>query len=550
MTKRQFGALSAVVLAGCAAALQANKRSPGTLENGEFKPQRPPQERYGADPALTCPAAGAHGALQDELNSRAKGGKMAQPDGRLCAMADTLLGWKQASDADLPPESVRSFLSQYFGLPGSVRRMLLSNVETEDAKNIATSVADAVASFTASAQKPLYGMMTERLKKGTTRVVLVFFDDVAQIEPLPRRLAPGQAATLAGSVAGELVKPRVEVVDPIGTLQKSQPQPGKAFRAEVKCADHPGKILVQVVAEKDGAEAQVTNFPVYCGAAPPLAVKLPTSKAGPVDLAAAEKELLDLVNSDRKAAGIKPLNALPPLSDIARQVAQKRAQGQGITSTDLNKALKDAEIAAPMLLESMAQAFTVEDAYTRFSESPSDRSNTMNPDVTDVGVGVVKGPMVGDKPTYIVAELFVKQRAPIDPAQVKAKLYDAIEKKRTDARVAAAGKDPTLEKVAQAYAEAAAANGGKPPKEKESQILAPLYKESMTVNQLGGFVPDEATAIEVAEQPSITGAAKLVGVGVALGKSPQFGKGSPFVMVLLGTRHDAKAGRGRPPRKK
>jgi hypothetical protein len=33
------------------------------------------------------------------------------------------------------------------------------------------------------------------------------------------------------------------------------------------------------------------------------------------------------------------------------------------------------------------------------------------------------------------------------------------------------------------------------------------------------------------------GNAKLVGVGVAVGNSPQFGKGSPFVMVLTGERH-------------
>ncbi len=191
-----------------------------------------------------------------------------------------------------------------------------------------------------------------------------------------------------------------------------------------------------------------------------------------------------------------------------------------MTSTELTKALKDAEIAAPMLLESMAQAFTVEDIYTRFSESPSDRSNTMNPDVTDVGVGVVKGPLVGDKQTYIAAELFVKQRPPANAAEVKAKLYKAIEKKRADARVPPAERDAALEGVAQAYASAAAANDGRVPKEKESEILAPLYKQSMTVNQLGGFVPDEATALEVAEQPSITGNAKLVGVGVAGSSAP------------------------------
>src|SRR5438045_7736428 len=83
-------AATLLVLAGCAAALQANKKSPGKLENGEFKPERPPQEKYGADPALPCPQFGPNGALEEELNIRAgdnKGKPRAQPDGRLCAMA-------------------------------------------------------------------------------------------------------------------------------------------------------------------------------------------------------------------------------------------------------------------------------------------------------------------------------------------------------------------------------------------------------------------------------------------------------------------------------
>ncbi len=306
---RIFAALA--FLAGCAAALQANKKQPGKLENGEFKPERPPQERYGADPALACPQFGPNGALEEELNIRGAGDKgkaRSQPDGRLCAMADTLLGWKTASDAELPPESVRSFLSQYFGIPGQVRRMLLSTVETEDPKNIATSVADSVVSFAATAQKPLYGMMTERLKKGSTRVVLIFYDDVAAVEPLPRRLAPNTSATLSGQVLGEFSKPRLEVVDPIGAFIKPPVEPGKAFKAELKCGDHAGKILVQIVADKDGSEALVTNFPVWCGSSPPVAVKVGGAGAGPVDTATAEKQLLDLVNSDRTSAGIKPLN--------------------------------------------------------------------------------------------------------------------------------------------------------------------------------------------------------------------------------------------------
>src|SRR3954469_10340685 len=211
MNKRLV-AIGVVILAGCAAALQANKKSPGKMENGEFKPERPAQEKYGPDPALACPAYGTNGALEEELNLR--GGKRAQADGRLCAIADTMMGWKSGSDTEPVPESVRAFVSYYFGVPGQVRRMTINNIETEDPKNIATSAADAVANFAANASKPLYGLMTERVKKGNSRLALVFYDEtVALDQPLPRKLAPNTSATLSGTLVGEYSKAKLEIVD-------------------------------------------------------------------------------------------------------------------------------------------------------------------------------------------------------------------------------------------------------------------------------------------------------------------------------------------------
>src|SRR5439155_27321726 len=98
----------------------------------------------------------------------------------------------------------------------------------------------------------------------------------------------------------------------------------------LKCGDHPGKVPAQVAAAKAGSDGLVTNFPVWCGSSPPVAVKVGGASAGPVDTATAEKQLLDLVNSDRSSAGVKPLNALPALASIARQIAQSRAEGKGV----------------------------------------------------------------------------------------------------------------------------------------------------------------------------------------------------------------------------
>src|SRR5207248_6669117 len=215
-------------------------------------------------------------------------------------------------------------------------------------------------------------------------------------------------------------------------------------------------------------------------------------------------------NGDRTAVGLQPLKVNEALSKIARGVSEDRAKGKGLSSVELTNQLKDADIATPLVLESAAQSFGVDEAYTRFSESPPDRANAMRGDITDVGIGVSKGADIGGKPSIISTELFATQLPPPDADDIKKKLFDAIAKKRADAGKAPAAKDPTLSSVAQKYAEAAVAASGPVPREKEGEILAPLYKESMTVNQVGGFVPNEETALSVADQPSLLGDSKLL----------------------------------------
>jgi len=532
---RAVAALAAAFFfSSCAAGLAANKKSPGVVAGDEFRPSRPPQLNFGPDPTLTCPQHGNNGAVQEAANERLHE-KAPQPDGRLCAIADTLLGWPAGTNNELPPEPVRVFLSQYFGVPNPVRQILLTTLETEKDVDVASALVEPLASFAEGALHPIYGLFTERVKKGITKVAMVMYDEDVALEPLPRKLAFGTSAPLAGQLLPPLKSPRVQVVDPLGKLEKAAAD-AQSFHGEVKCADKPGKILVQVVGDHDGADVVAANFPVYCGIELPTAGKMP-GKAGPIDPVAAEQKLTALLDSDRTSVGLKPLSLNAALSAIARNLAEKRAAGKGVSSADLMQQLKDADIATPLILLTEGQSFSVDEVYTRFSESPPDRANAMRADVTDVGIGAAKGPDVAGKPTIIVTELFVTQLPPPDPQELKSKLYAAIAKKRAAAGKSELTKDAVLDSIAQKYADLAAAAGGPVPAEKTSEIMAPLYKESMTVNQLGGFVPNEEGALSVADQGTVLGDAKLIGVGVAVGRSPQFGKNSPFVMVLLGTRH-------------
>jgi uncharacterized protein YkwD len=505
-----------------------------------------PVANYGPDPALTCPERGINGLVADEV------GGAARPEGRLCAVADTLFGW-EGTGADIPPENVLAVISSDFGLPQQVRKVVLSTVKTAERgslgdvagasdKDVATMIAEPIKSFASSAQVPRYGLVVQRIKKGITKISLVMQDQNIEMKPLPRKLNPGQTATVSGTLAGKLSNPKVQYTDAVGKLERPTAQPGKEFSAELKCGDRPGRILVQIVGQQEGADVLLANFPVGCGIDLPVAAAVAPAggkqAAATTDPAAGEKQLLEKINQDRSTAGLKPVELDPDLSKVARSLSDDRAKGKGTTPEEVQRRLKELEISAPLLLVSEAQAFGAEDAYMRFSNSPEDRANAMNPDMTQVGIGIAPTPPVDGRPMVIVTQLFLKQLPPPDAAEVKANLYKAIERRRGDARAGAVTKDPQLEQIAQAYASEMAKRGGKVPKERIAEIEAPLYKSFATVNELGGVKSDP---LEFAEEPGIVGDAKAVGVGVGVGGSPQFGKNSTYVVILLGKRPAAKA---------
>ena len=555
------GIAASLLLNGCGAIANANKRTPGVLENGSFKPALPPNENFGPKATYLCQATSINSAVQDGLNDRFKGKTAPAQDGRLCAIAETLLGWEAANN-ETPPESVRAFLSGYFGLTSTFRPPIIAPFDSDDSRVLADPLIEPVATFAADAKVPRYGLVTERVKKGPmtaadvaqnrskggTKAVLVLEDEIFELlAPLPRQLPAGGSAQLQAKVTGTATKIKTEIVEVNGKL-KTIPSEDQSVKAQLSCGDRPGKILVQVTGEREGTDVLLANFTVACGGELATSVKLPTQQAASTP-EQDEQRLLELINAARVAAGLGPLATNPALATISRQVSSERAKGKGTSSSQLMTSLREADIGSPVILESAVQALSGEDAFQRLSSSPSERSTLLNSEANEVGIGVASGPLVGRIPTVIMTALLIKQVAPADPAAIKAKLYEAIAQRRKDARADVLTREQMLEDVAQKYADAAAAGKGVVPQEKQSEILAPLYKESMTVNQVGGFLPDEKGALDVAQHPVVMSSAKLVGVGVALGRSPQFGKNAPFVVAFFGTRH-GPAKRAAPPKKK
>ena len=113
-----------------------------------------------------------------------------------------------------------------------------------------------------------------------------------------------------------------------------------------------------------------------------------------------EKQMLDLVNRERVAAGLKPLEADPELTEVARRhSADMFARGyfahdtpEGLSPFDRMRA---ANVRFATAGENLALAPTIPVAHTGLMNSPGHRANILRPEFGRVGIGVMDGGMRG-----------------------------------------------------------------------------------------------------------------------------------------------------------
>jgi uncharacterized protein YkwD len=113
-----------------------------------------------------------------------------------------------------------------------------------------------------------------------------------------------------------------------------------------------------------------------------------------------EKRMLDLVNQERRAAGLSQLTADPELTEVARRhSADMFARGyfahdtpEGLSPFDR---MRDANVKFTTAGENLALAPTIPVAHTGLMNSPGHRANILRPEFGRVGIGVMDGGMRG-----------------------------------------------------------------------------------------------------------------------------------------------------------
>jgi len=113
-----------------------------------------------------------------------------------------------------------------------------------------------------------------------------------------------------------------------------------------------------------------------------------------------ERRMLDLVNQERVAAGLRPLAPDPELTEVARQHSTDMfARGyfahdtpEGLSPFDRMRAADVRFLAAG---ENLALAPTLPVAHTGLMNSPGHRENILRPQFGRVGIGIMDGGMRG-----------------------------------------------------------------------------------------------------------------------------------------------------------
>ncbi len=521
---------------GCAGQIREPEwRSPEAAPASELVPLGPPAARYN-DGGPPVPASALR-VVQTVARIAEQSGRAAPaPDGRLCAVAAelaTLVG-------DGPPAyDAEEFALAYHGIIEPSPHLLVIRVGDGDDDGVAQELGARLPPILAAGSFVRLGVGAAPHGPGRSTVVVALQESALETEPIPRELPRGGAVRLRGRVLQPFAEPKVYVTDQAGAVASAPvARDGPAgFRAEVRCGDADGRLKIEIVAEDRSQNPSVlANFPVFCGVAAPRAHALAAPAPAPTDPLAVGREIFDLVNRDRRRAGMTPLSWDDRAATVARRHSEEMRDKEFVahvspTTGTADDRARAGGLATPLLLENLARAYSPAEAEDGLMNSPGHRANLLNPQVTHLGVGVALGRAVGGQRELYVTQLFFRVTPPGDADAARRAAVDALARAR--ARLPRVAEDHELDEVAQRYAGGLAAG-----QERDRLVAATdaqldgLADRFSQIRTLIAVTGDPADSIR---DDALDPKARFFGLGLAQGHHAELGDGAYFVVILLAT---------------
>jgi len=245
--------------------------------------------------------------------------------------------------------------------------------------------------------------------------VLLASERRAELDPFPRRLAPGSTAQLRGRLL-ELDGPRVWVATPSGAaFEVPVESEGRRFSASVHFSE-PGTWRVEVGGIGARGPSVGAVLEVACGEGGARAG--PGGGPDPLDRAETEARIRSDANALRARQGLRSLQAASALDEQARRHSEAmlaaatvahRLEGGG----DLSTRLAAAGIPFRSGRENVARGDDASDAHRAMVESPAHLANLLAPEVQLMGLGIARGVLPGGQPVVYLTQILVEPRDPI-----------------------------------------------------------------------------------------------------------------------------------------
>lgn len=416
-------ALGIGAVTACASGSPDISAGPDALDPTEeiFVPAHPePPTHYGGAgaPALAPDPYRAPLIQAAAERSLATGRKPPAHDPRLSRVAQTLaLGTR---GLQTPPQALVRFALAREGL-----------VE----QDVAVTVLRTPPPFTPAAVEGVRAPLTEvlalpgplrmgvgsRVELGLFRVVvMVVAETRARFEPFPRRLEPGEAITVRGTLERHLGTPSAFVTRPDGSVQRLAVAltADRSFAITLRCPPDPSEQRFELMGEGLEGPVVAANVPLYCGVPPVdrLRLRLQSSRARfPSDANSAEEELLQLLNETRRQAGLSALETHSGATAVARaHSVDMRDHGfaghRSPTTGMLSDRLRKARIRVPWAGENIARSSSAREIHEGLMASPAHRSAILAPHATHVGIGVSLETERSHEPWVYATQVFLQLR--------------------------------------------------------------------------------------------------------------------------------------------
>jgi uncharacterized protein YkwD len=503
-----------------------------------FSPASEPASRYN-EPFQAPPPSPLGDAVIAAVRDAAALANLPMP------MADGRLFRACAELAEVVPEegvisySVVEFALQRHGIIEPSPHLLVVWGHVDEPELIVTQIRPRLAEILADGATARLGIgAATRNPDGTGAVVFALQGSGVTTSAIPRAVPAGGSISVEAVVDQRYRDPELYVTRSDGTTERVAIVLGRSggLKANIGCGAHRGRQQIEITASDAQGSTVLANFPVWCGAEPPLAITIHPAHDDdtPVPSDEAERRLLALVNRDRQAAG------LPALVWDDRVAAVSRAHSEDMRRTKIvahispttgsaADRVRVAGIKTAAVLENVARAYGVGEAHAGLMNSPGHRANLMSAAATHVGIGVVLGEEVSGRRELFVTQVFIRVPPRVDPLQAALLVRQRILAAR------AVGIDVALQGVAQTLADGLAA--GKPREPLWAAARQRLQATNTAYANIGSVITAVAELATI-EGHELLGTARPddIGIGVAQGTHPELGEGAVWIVVLMAER--------------